>query len=163
MIELFHSLMLSLPGSPVLYYGDEIGMGDNIHLGDRDAVRTPMQWTETATRASRLRPEPLYLPLITDVVYGFQAMNVESQRQNGGSLLQWVSRMLSVRRDHPQLSIGSCTGCRSTTGRCSPTSEAVVAGGPQPDPVRGQPAPPGSARFDPTARPRRGQAARAAR
>ena len=103
-------LLFTLPGSPVLYYGDEIGMGDNIHLGDRDSVRTPMQWTGDRNAGfSQADSEALYLPVITDPVYGYQAVNVESQRQNGGSLLRWLSHILSVRREHPQLAIGSFT------------------------------------------------------
>ena len=79
-IELFTALLLSLPGSPVLYYGDEIGMGDNIWLGDRDGVRTPMQWTPTATPASPPATRGrLYLPVIMDPVYGYQVTNVEAQ------------------------------------------------------------------------------------
>ena len=109
-MELFTALLLSLPGSPVLYYGDEIGMGDNVHLGDRDSVRTPMQWTGDRNAGfSQAAPEALYLPVITDPVYGYQAVNVESQRQNGGSLLRWLSHILSVRREHPQLAIGTFT------------------------------------------------------
>jgi maltose alpha-D-glucosyltransferase/alpha-amylase len=110
LMELFYWLLFTLPGSPVLYYGDEIGMGDNVHLGDRDSVRTPMQWTGDRNAGfSQAAPEALYLPVITDPVYGYQAVNVESQRQNGGSLLRWLSHILSVRREHPQLAIGSFT------------------------------------------------------
>ena len=110
LMELFYWLLFTLPGSPVLYYGDEIGMGDNVHLGDRDSVRTPMQWTGDRNAGfSPAAPEALYLPVITDPVYGYQAVNVESQRQNGGSLLRWLSHILSVRREHPQLTIGSFT------------------------------------------------------
>ena len=109
-MELFYWLLFTLPGSPVLYYGDEIGMGDNVHLGDRDSVRTPMQWTGDRNAGfSQAAPEALYLPVISDPVYGYQAVNVESQRQNGGSLLRWLSHILSVRREHPQLAIGSFT------------------------------------------------------
>ena len=79
-MELFTALLLSLPGSPVLYYGDEIGMGDNIWLGDRDAVRTPMQWTPDRNAGfSRCDPGRIYLPVIMDPVYGYQAINVEAQ------------------------------------------------------------------------------------
>ncbi|WP_062377773.1 maltose alpha-D-glucosyltransferase [Demequina pelophila] len=100
-MELFTALLLSLPGSPVLYYGDEIGMGDNIWLGDRDGVRTPMQWTPDRNAGfSRATPGRLSLPVIMDPVFGYQAINVESQEANASSLLQWTRRMLQVRRQH---------------------------------------------------------------
>jgi maltose alpha-D-glucosyltransferase/alpha-amylase len=99
--ELFTALLLSLPGSPVLYYGDEIGMGDNIWLGDRDAVRTPMQWTPDRNAGfSRADPARLYLPAIMDPIYGYQAVNVEAQVKNSSSLLHWTRRMLQVRTQH---------------------------------------------------------------
>jgi len=110
LMELFHALLLSLPGSPVLYYGDEIGMGDNVHLGDRDGVRTPMQWTPDRNGGfSTADFEQLYLPPIMDPVYGIQAVNVEAQRRNPSSFLQWLRRMLLTRREHPQLAMGSLT------------------------------------------------------
>ena len=97
-IELFTALLLSLPGSPVLYYGDEIGMGDNIWLGDRDGVRTPMQWTPDRNAGfSTANPGRLYLPPNQDAVYGYQAVNVEAQRDNSTSLLNWTRTMLAVR------------------------------------------------------------------
>jgi maltose alpha-D-glucosyltransferase/alpha-amylase len=100
-IELLHSLLFSLPGSPVLYYGDEIGMGDNIFLGDRDGVRTPMQWTGDRNAGfSRADPAALYLPLQMDPVYGYQAVNVEAQERTSTSLLQWVRTVLAIRRQH---------------------------------------------------------------
>ena len=106
--ELFTALLLSLPGSPVLYYGDEIGMGDNIYLGDRDAVRTPMQWSPDRNAGfSRSDPARLYLPVIMDPVYGYQAVNVESQIDQAASLLTWTRRMLQVRRDHPAFAVGT--------------------------------------------------------
>jgi len=101
-LELFTALLLSLPGSPVLYYGDEIGMGDNIWLGDRDGVRTPMQWTSDRNAGfSGSDPARLYLPLIMDPIYGYQALNVEAQERNGGSLLHWTRRMIEIRKRHP--------------------------------------------------------------
>ncbi len=101
-MELLYSLLLSLPGSPVLYYGDEIGMGDNIYLGDRDGVRTPMQWTGDRNAGfSRADPAALYLPLLMDPVWGFQACNVEAQERISTSLLQWLRRILQVRKQHP--------------------------------------------------------------
>ena len=98
-IELFNALLLSLPGSPVLYYGDEIGMGDNIWLGDRDGVRTPMQWTPDRNAGfSSATPGKLHLPAIQDPVYGYQSVNVEAQLENPSSLLHWSRRMLQIRR-----------------------------------------------------------------
>ncbi|HEY3733898.1 MAG TPA: maltose alpha-D-glucosyltransferase [Streptosporangiaceae bacterium] len=106
-LELFTALLLSLPGSPVLYYGDEIGMGDNIWLGDRDGVRTPMQWTPDRNAGfSSCDPARLYLPLIMDPIYGYQALNVEQQRQHSASLLHWTRRMIEIRKRHPVFGIG---------------------------------------------------------
>ena len=97
-IELMNSLLLSMPGTPVLYYGDEIGMGDNIFLGDRDGVRTPMQWTSDRNGGfSRVDPQRLYLPPIQDPIYGFEAVNVEAQARETSSLLNWTRRLLTVR------------------------------------------------------------------
>ncbi|MDT7801574.1 MAG: maltose alpha-D-glucosyltransferase / alpha-amylase [Actinomycetota bacterium] len=99
--ELFTAMLLSLPGSPVLYYGDEIGMGDNIWLGDRDAVRTPMQWTPDRNAGfSACDPGRIYLPVIMDPVYGYQGLNVEAQSNNDSSLLNWTRRMIEVRKQH---------------------------------------------------------------
>ena len=98
-IKLMNSLLLSMLGSPVLYYGDEIGMGDNIFLGDRDGVRTPMQWTSDRNGGfSRADPQRLYLPPIQDPVYGYEAVNVEAQSRDASSLLNWTRRLLAVRR-----------------------------------------------------------------
>jgi maltose alpha-D-glucosyltransferase/alpha-amylase len=106
-LELFTALLLSLPGSPMLYYGDEIGMGDNIWLGDRDAVRTPMQWSPDRNAGfSRCDPGRIYLPVIADPVYGYQAMNVEAQLNNTSSLLHWTRRMLQVRSQHRAFGLG---------------------------------------------------------
>ena len=92
-IELLNSLLFSLPGTPVIYYGDEIGMGDNIYLGDRNGVRTPMQWTGDRNGGfSRADPARLYAPLIMDPVYGYQAINVEAQERSPFSLLNWMKR-----------------------------------------------------------------------
>src|SRR6266852_4808200 len=106
-IELIHAILFSLPGSPVLYYGDEIGMGDNIWLGDRDAVRTPMQWTPDRNAGfSGCDPGRIYLPVIMDPIYGFQALNIEAQQKNGGSLLHWTKRMIEIRKRHPVFGLG---------------------------------------------------------
>ncbi|MCA1695837.1 MAG: maltose alpha-D-glucosyltransferase [Actinobacteria bacterium] len=106
-LELFTALLLSLPGSPVLYYGDEIGMGDNIWLGDRDGVRTPMQWTPDRNGGfSHADPGRLYLPVIMDPIYGFQALNVESESNNTSSLLHWNRRMIAIRKEHPTFGLG---------------------------------------------------------
>jgi maltose alpha-D-glucosyltransferase/alpha-amylase len=106
-IELFTALLLSLPGSPVLYYGDEIAMGDNIWLGDRDGVRTPMQWSPDRNAGfSRANPGRLYLPTIQDHVYGYQSINVEAQQESSMSLLNWTRMMLAVRRRHTAFAVG---------------------------------------------------------
>ncbi|MEV0568636.1 maltose alpha-D-glucosyltransferase [Dactylosporangium sp. NPDC049742] len=106
-IELFTALLLSLPGSPVLYYGDEIGMGDNIWLGDRDGVRTPMQWTPDRNAGfSQANPGRLYLPAIQDHVYGYQSINVEAQKESSTSVLNWTRTMLQVRRRHEAFAVG---------------------------------------------------------
>jgi maltose alpha-D-glucosyltransferase / alpha-amylase len=107
MAELFHAMLFSMPGSPVMYYGDEIGMGDNIYLGDRDGVRTPMQWTPDRNAGfSTADFAQLFLPPLMDPVYGFQAVNVEQQQRDSSSFLHWLRRMISVRRQHPVLAIG---------------------------------------------------------
>ena len=98
-IELMKSLLLSMPGTPVVYYGDEIGMGDNIHLGDRDGVRTPMQWSPDRNGGfSRADPEQLSLPMLQGPLYGFEAVNVEAQQRDPHSLLNWTRRMLAKRQ-----------------------------------------------------------------
>jgi maltose alpha-D-glucosyltransferase / alpha-amylase len=98
-IKLMNSLLLSMPGSPIIYYGDEIGMGDNFFLGDRNGVRTPMQWSPDRNAGfSRADPQQLYLPPIMDPVYGYEAVNVEAQTRDRSSLLNWMRRMLGVRK-----------------------------------------------------------------
>src|SRR5205823_6741111 len=107
LIELFHALVFSLPGTPILYYGDEIGMGDNIYLGDRDSVRTPMQWSPDRNAGfSRAEFARLYLPPLMDAVYGYQAVNVEAGMQDQSSFLHWMRRMLHVRKQHPLFGAG---------------------------------------------------------
>jgi maltose alpha-D-glucosyltransferase / alpha-amylase len=98
-VKLMNSLLLSMPGSPIIYYGDEIGMGDNIFLGDRNGVRTPMQWSiDRNAGFSRADPQRLYLPVTMDPIYGYQAVNVEAQARDQSSLLNWTRRILAVRR-----------------------------------------------------------------
>ena len=98
-IKLMNSLLLSMPGSPILYYGDEIGMGDNFFIGDRNGVRTPMQWSPDRNAGfSRADPQRLYLPPIMDAVYGYESTNVEAQSRDPSSLLSWTKRMLAVRK-----------------------------------------------------------------
>lgn len=109
-MELAHALLLSLPGSPCLYYGDEIGMGDNIWLPDRDAVRTPMQWTPDRNAGfSTADPGKLYLPLVQSLVHHYNHVNVEAQLAQPTSLLHWVHGMLKVRRQHPVFGTGDFT------------------------------------------------------
>lgn len=105
--ELIHALLFSLPGSPCLYYGDEIGMGDNIWLPDRDGVRTPMQWSPDRNAGfSTSDPGKLYLPVITSLVYHHNGVNVEAQQASSSSLLHWVRAMLQVRRRHAAFGLG---------------------------------------------------------
>jgi maltose alpha-D-glucosyltransferase/alpha-amylase len=107
-IELLNSLLLSMPGTPVLYYGDEIGMGDNIYLGDRDGVRTPMQWSPDRNGGfSRTDPARLFLPAIQDPIYGFNAVNVEAQLRSPASLLNWTRRLIAIRRNHKAFGRGT--------------------------------------------------------
>lgn len=107
-IELLNSLLLSMPGTPTLYYGDEIGMGDNIYLGDRDGVRTPMQWSIDRNGGfSRADPASLVLPPIMDPLYGYQSVNVETQAQDPHSLLNWTRRMLAIRKQSKAFGRGS--------------------------------------------------------
>jgi maltose alpha-D-glucosyltransferase/alpha-amylase len=107
-IELLNTLLLSMPGTPVIYYGDEIGMGDNVYLGDRNGVRTPMQWTGDRNAGfSSGDAAALYSPVIVDPVFGYQALNVEAQERIPGSLLHWMRRIIRVRRDYPVFGRGS--------------------------------------------------------
>ena len=106
--ELLHAMLFSMPGSPVLYYGDEIGMGDNIYLGDRDGVRTPMQWTPDRNGGfSKADFARLYLPPLMDPVYGYQAVNVEAEMRDPSSMLHWMKRMLEVRKQHAVFGTGT--------------------------------------------------------
>ena len=107
-IELMNMLLFSLPGTPVLYYGDEIGMGDNIYLGDRNGVRTPMQWSSDRNAGfSRANPQRLYLPIIIDPEYHYEAVNVETQQNNPHSLLWWMKRMIALRKQYKAFGRGS--------------------------------------------------------
>src|SRR5438046_4966871 len=100
-IELMNALLLSLPRTPVLYYGDEIGMGDNFYLGDRDGVRTPMQWSSDRNAGfSDGNPHKLYLPVILDPEYHYEAVNVEIQSWNTSSLLWWMKRLIHKRKQY---------------------------------------------------------------
>src|SRR6202008_722593 len=109
-VEMMNCLLLSMPGTPVIYYGDEIGMGDNIHLGDRDGVRTPMQWTPDRNGGfSRADPAALVLPTLMDPLYGYETVNVEAQSRDPHSILNWMRRMLAVRSRHPAFGRGSVT------------------------------------------------------
>jgi maltose alpha-D-glucosyltransferase / alpha-amylase len=120
-IELMNYLLLSMPGAPVIYYGDEIGMGDNIHLGDRDGVRTPMQWSPDRNGGfSRADPAALVLPTLMDPLYGYETVNVEAQLRDRHSLLQWMRRTLAIRRRH-------CAFGRGTMRFLYPGNRKVLA------------------------------------
>jgi maltose alpha-D-glucosyltransferase/alpha-amylase len=107
-IQLATAILFSLPGSPIIYYGDEIAMGDNIYLGDRDGVRTPMQWTGDRNGGfSRADFAQLYSPPLMDPVYGYQAVNVEAQLRTPTSMLRWLRRFIALRREHPVFGLGS--------------------------------------------------------
>ncbi len=112
-VELMNSLLLSFPGTPIVYYGDEIGMGDNIYLGDRDSVRTPMQWTPDRNGGfSQCNPAQLYLPAVMDPIYGYQAINVEAQTRSIASFLNWTKRLIAVRKSSKCFGRGSLTFIR---------------------------------------------------
>ncbi|MBD2120759.1 maltose alpha-D-glucosyltransferase [Trichocoleus sp. FACHB-262] len=107
-IELLNSLLLALPGTPVLYYGDEIGMGDNVYVGDRNGVRTPMQWSADRNAGfSRANPHRMYLPIIVESEYHYEAINVEAQRANPNSLWHWMKRLIATRKRYQALGRGS--------------------------------------------------------
>ena len=117
-IELMNALLLSMPGTPVVYYGDEIGMGDNYYLGDRDGVRTPMQWSDDRNGGfSRADPQALYLPAIQDPIYGYQAVNVEAAQVEANSLLNWMRRLIAVRKQHRAFGRGNFTMLYPTNRR----------------------------------------------
>ncbi|HXJ07246.1 MAG TPA: maltose alpha-D-glucosyltransferase [Candidatus Acidoferrum sp.] len=120
-IELLNGLLMSLPGTPIVYYGDEIGMGDNVYLGDRNGVRTPMQWNGHWNGGfSNADPEQLYSPPISNPVYGYQAINVDSQSRSEHSLLSWMRKLIQVRKSSPAFS-------RGTTEFLQPTNHRALA------------------------------------
>jgi maltose alpha-D-glucosyltransferase/alpha-amylase len=120
-IELLNSLVFTLPGSPTVYYGDEIGMGDNVHLGDRNGVRTPMQWSADRNGGfSKADGAALYLPIIGDSLFGYQRINVEAQQQTPHSLLHWMRRLISIRKRHQAFGRGTIEFLR-------PRNEKVLA------------------------------------
>src|SRR5205085_5709282 len=107
-MELMNALLMSLPGTPIIYYGDEIGMGDNVYLGDRNGVRTPMQWTGDRNAGfSDADSAALFSPVIVDPVYGYQSVNVEAQQRSGSSLLSWMKRLVRIVKRHPGFRRGS--------------------------------------------------------
>jgi maltose alpha-D-glucosyltransferase/alpha-amylase len=107
-IEVLNGLLMALPGSPFIYYGDEIGMGDNVYLGDRNGVRTPMHWTAgTNGGFSEADPEQLYLPVVANALYGHHAVNVASQQRSPSSLLRWMQKLIRIRRSSRALGRGS--------------------------------------------------------
>jgi maltose alpha-D-glucosyltransferase/alpha-amylase len=113
-----HAILFSLPGTPVLYYGDEIGMGDNVYLGDRDGVRTPMQWTGDRNGGfSRADFAQLFLPPLMDPVFGFQAVNVEAQLRSPSSLLRWLQRFVALRKQHPVFGLGTYEALEKSNSR----------------------------------------------
>jgi maltose alpha-D-glucosyltransferase/alpha-amylase len=117
-IELMNGLLMSLPGTPIIYYGDEIGMGDNIYLGDRNGVRTPMQWSGGWNAGfSAADPERLAQPVISNPLYGYQSVNVAAQKRFDHSLLNWTSRLIKVRRSTRVFSRGSITFLNPTNHR----------------------------------------------
>src|SRR5688500_8564496 len=113
-----NGLLFSLPGTPVLYYGDEIGMGDNVYLGDRNGVRTPMQWSADRNAGfSKGKAQRIYLPPITDSEYHYEAVNVEAQRANPTSLLWWMQRLITLRRRHPAFGRGTLEFLEPANGK----------------------------------------------
>lgn len=126
-MELMNGLLFSLPGTPVLYYGDEIGMGDNVFLGDRNGVRTPMQWSSDRNAGfSRANPQRLILPVISDPEYRFEAINVESQQNNPNSLLWWMKHLIAMRKRYQAFGRGTIEFLSPDNPRSSPSSAATA-------------------------------------
>ena len=120
-IEVMNALLFSMPGTPVIYYGDEIGMGDNVYLGDRNGVRTPMQWNPDRNAGfSTANPQKLYLPVNIDPAYHYEAINVESQSENPNSLLNWTKRLIALRKQYKAFG-------RGTLEFLNPTNQRVLA------------------------------------
>ena len=114
-MELMNSLLFTMPGTPIIYYGDEIGMGDNVYLGDRNGVRTPMQWSSDRNAGfSRTDPARLYFPVIMDPVYGYESVNVEAQERSPFSLLHWMKRMIALRKQHQVFGRGTMEFIRTS-------------------------------------------------
>jgi maltose alpha-D-glucosyltransferase / alpha-amylase len=121
-IELLNAILFTMPGSPIIYYGDELGMGDNIYLGDRNGVRTPMQWNPDRNAGfSKADPQKLYFPVNQDPVYGYQAVNVEAQERSSTSLLNWMKRLIAARKRYSQL-MG-----RGTIEMLHPANKSILA------------------------------------
>ena len=128
-IELLNGLLLSLPGTPVIYYGDEIGMGDNIYLGDRNGVRTPMQWNANRNAGfSNVGPQQLYLPVIIDYEYHYETVNVETQQKNPNSLLWWMQRLIALRQQSRASAAARSSCCSRTIRRCWPSCGGSTMG-----------------------------------
>ena len=148
-----HAILFSLPGSPVLYYGDEIAMGDNVFLGDRDGVRTPMQWTGDRNGGfSRADFAQLYAPPLMDPVYGYQAVNVEAQLRMPTSFLRWLKRFIALRKEHPVFGLGSYEPLNAGQ-HADLRPRAPLRGGRRP--LRAQPRPLGAGGASSTCRPTR--------
>src|SRR5690606_17745642 len=121
LIELFNALLFSIPCTPSLYYGDQIGMGDNVYLADRNGVRTPMQWSADRNAGfSRANPQKLFLPVVQDPEYNYETVNVETQQGNPNAILWWTKRMIALRKQYP------CFG-RGTLEMLRPSNRKVVA------------------------------------
>ena len=125
-IELLNSLLFSFPGTPIVYYGDEIGMGDNIYLGDRNGVRTPMQWNGDRNAGfSRAVPAKLYSPVVMDPVWGYEAINVEAQQGDPSSLLSWMRNMIALRKLFQVFGRGTLVFLIRLIVKSSPTSANI--------------------------------------
>ncbi len=125
-VELMNGLLFALPGTPVIYYGDEIGMGDNVYLGDRNGVRTPMQWSGDRNAGfSKANPQKLYLPVIIDPEYHYETVNVEAQLENPHSLLWWTRRLIALRKRYQAFGRGTMEFLSPTIAKCWRSSGAI--------------------------------------